>query len=148
MNKIFAILIMCSLSLPVFAADEQIGGQENGVEPNQENVLETISPEEAQELKSEAPFDIESLPAPTQTMTGSFKEPISKKKLAKKFIIAMLCVVGTSVFLYGALGIYNKLRDGFMSRTTSLPQGQQPLETPSDITDAVKTFVEKTRWDG
>ena len=142
MNKLFSILIICSLSLPVLA----IEGQEGEITPAQESALETLSPEESKELTTEPPFESDLLPEPSQAMTGNFKKPISKKKLAKKFIIAMLCVAGTSIFLYGALSIYNKLRDGLFNETAILPEGQQPLETPNDITDAVKTFVEKTRW--
>ena len=59
----------------------------------------------------------------------------------------MLCVAGTSVFLYGTLSIYNKFRDGFAANDSVQPEGEQPLESPADLTEAVKTFVEKTHWD-
>ena len=72
---------------------------------------------------------------------------MSKKKLAKKFIIAMLCVAGASVFLYGTLSVYNKIRDSFVSSAPELPEGEKPLDAPNDLTEAVKTFIDKTRWE-
>ena len=58
----------------------------------------------------------------------------------------MLCVAGCSVFLYGTLSIYNKIRDGVLSQTQVPPEGEKPLDTPNDLTEAVKTFIEKTKW--
>lgn len=144
MNKLFAILIMCSLSLPVIATE----GQEAESVPEQTGNLEVLTTEEIDELNRTTPQDASLMTTTPESLPSRFKEPISKKKLAKKFIIAMLCVAGTSVFLYGTLSVYNKIRDGFTEQSSIPPaEGEQPLETPSDITDAVKTFIEKTHWD-
>ena len=137
MNKLFAILIMLSLSIPVIAIDEV-----EQVPENKES-LELIQPEDIPELSkettaSESDFS-EELPSP-------YKTPYSKKKLAKKFIIAMLCVAGCSFFLYGSLTVYNKFRDGFLSQTPTPPEGEKPLEAPNDLTEAIKTYIEKTKW--
>ena len=131
MNKLFAILIMFSLSLPVLAIEEQ----EAGIEPQDNNAIEETIPNDVL------------VPAPNQGINSTYKQPMSKKKLAKKFIIAMLCVAGTSVFLYGTLSIYNKLKDSLFAQPTP-PEGEKPLDTPVDLTDAVKTFIDKTRWNG
>jgi len=132
MNKLFAIIIMCSLSLPVLAIDEQ----EVGVEPQDNNTVEEVTSNE------------KLLPPGEQDFSTTYKQPTSKKKLAKKFLIAMLCVAGTSVFLYGVLSIYNKVRDGLISQSPLPPEGEKPLDTPVDLTEAVRTFIDKTRWNG
>ena len=146
MKKLFAILIMCSLSLPVLAIDGQAlnDGEKSGV--NTELNVETVAPEELQ--KKETPELNEELKPVPVALPSKYKEPMSKKKLAKKFIIAMLCVAGTSIFLYGALTLYNKFRDGFFDSQAPIPpEGERPLDTPKDLTEAVKTFVDKTHWD-
>lgn len=130
MKKLFAILIMCSLSLPVLAIEEQ----EAGIEPQEQTVVEEVAENEVQ-------------PAPTLEPESTYKQPTSKKKLAKKFIIAMVCVVGTSIFLYGTLSIYNKMHDLLVQGTTP-SEGEKPLDAPTDLIEAVKTFVEKTKWNG
>ena len=139
MNKLFAILIMCSLSLPVLAIEEQ----EVSPTPINEEKLEEIQPEEIGEVNT--PIIESDLPA---TLPSRYKEPIGKKKLAKKFLVAMLCVAGTSMFLYVTLSLYNRIRDGVVSQGPIPPEGEKPLDAPCDLTDAVKTFVEKTHWKG
>ena len=137
MKKLFAILVVLSLSIPVFAIDDA------KTEPAAQETMEMISPEEAQDLHQDIDDDIlikETLPP------SPYKVPYGKKNLAKKFLIAMLCVAGCSVFLYGTLSIYNKIRDGVLSQTQVPPEGEKPLDTPNDLTEAVKTFIEKTKW--
>ncbi len=140
MKKLFAILIMCSLSLPVLAIEGQEG------ETAQTGSLEVLTTEEVNELNNQQAPVIDEPSAP-DVLPGRFKEPISKKKLAKKFIIAMLCVAGTSIFLYAVLSLYNKVRDAVATPEPIPPEGEKPLDSPADLTEAVKTFVEKTHWD-
>ena len=142
MNKLFAILIMISLALPVAAIGEQ---EAVPVNPNSEN-LEVLTESEIDELNSNSSKGIEEVSVP-EALPNRFKQPVSKKKLAKKFIIAMLCVAGTSIFLYAALSAYNKLRESITAQGIVPTEGEQPLETPSDLTDAIKTFIEKTHWE-
>ena len=130
MKKLFAILIMSSLLLPVLAIEEQ----EVGVEPENQSAVEDVVTSDIQ-------------PALAQEQDSTYKTPTSKKKLVKKFIIAMFCVVGTSIFLYGTLSIYNKMRD-ILAQGTTPPEGEKPLDAPTDLTEAVRTFVEKTKWNG
>ena len=140
MKKLFAILIMCLLTLPVFS----IEGQESELAPVSAETVETVQEDSP---ATEAPVINEELkPVPVQ-MPTKYKEPIGKKKLAKKFIIAMLCVIGTSVFLYGSLTLYNKFRDGFFSNAPLPPEGEKPLDKPDDLTEAIKTFIDKTHWE-
>ena len=141
MKKFFAILIMCSLTLPVFSIDEQ---EAWGTSSN-ENIVETVQPEAASDQDTNI-TENELAPIREDSFSSQYKQPTSKKKLAKKFIIAMLCVAGASVFIYITLNIYNKIRDGLTADTTIPPEGEKPLDAPSDITEAVKTFIEKTKW--
>lgn len=140
MNKLFAILIICSLSLPVLAIEEQ---EADWVPLSRDN-QETVAPE--YEQTAETPVVREELQPVPVALPSRYKQPVSKKKLAKKFIIAMLCVAGASVFLYGTLSIYNKIREGFLPQVPIPPEGEKPLDAPDDLTEAVKTFIEKTKW--
>ena len=142
MKKLFAIMIMCSLSMPVLAIDEQ----DYNTQVNEDS-LEVIQPEDASALHQDA-TEQDTIIAPEETLPSRFKMPYSKKKLAKKFLIAMLCVAGCSVFLYGTLTVYNKVRNGLFSQAPIPPEGEKPLDAPSDITEAVKTFIDKTKWQG
>lgn len=141
MNKLFAVLIICSLAHPVIA----IEGQDVSTTPVNNN-LEVLTTEEVDELNRQSlpEIDVQSV---NNTLPSRFKEPVSKKKLAKKFLIAMLCVAGTSVFLYVTLSMYNKLRDTISLNEPAAPDGEKPLDSPVDLTEAVKTFVDKTHWD-
>ena len=77
-----------------------------------------------------------------------YKQPVSKRKIAKKFLLAMLGVAVSSVLLYLILSLYNKIRDGFTTpRTETPPNGETSLVTPDNLIDAVKTFLDKTKWD-
>ena len=138
MNKLFAILIICSLSIPVIA----IEGTEAEMTPVSSEALTT---EDVNELNNQTASEIDSM-VEQDSLTSKFKEPVSKKTLIKKFIIAMLCVAGTSAFLYFALSIYNKLRNTLSEPAPMLSEGEKPLDAPVDLTDAVKSFVEKTKW--
>ena len=70
---------------------------------------------------------------------------ISKKKLIKKFLIAMFGVAMSSLILYLGLTIYNKARDNF-NGPVKTPEGETPLETPYDLQGAVRSFLDKTEW--
>ena len=138
MKKLFAILIMLSLSIPVMAVEDTVESPQRG------ETLEVIQPEEAPELNQESSDEDTNLaPLPSR-----YKTPYGKKNLAKKFLIAMLCVAGCSVFLYGTLSVYNKIRDNILTSEQVPPEGEKPLDAPSDLTEAIKTFIEKTKWDG
>ena len=125
---------MCSLSVPVLGIEEQ--------DATNSETLEIIPQEEVTVLTQDSTNTLD------EELPPQFKTPYSKKKLAKKFIIAMLCVAGCSIFLYGTLTVYNKIRDGILSSEQTPPEGEKPLDTPSDLTEAIKTFMDKTMWKG
>ena len=142
MKKLFAILIMCLLSLPVPAIEEQAAE----FAPAANNTVENVLPSDADDINNiQMRQDVT---AAEEQLPSKFKEPTSKKNIVFKFIIAMLCVAGASVFLYVALSVYNKIRDNVSIGTTvTPPEGEKPLDSPNDLTEAIKTFVEKTKWD-
>lgn len=77
----------------------------------------------------------------------AFKQPVSKKKIAKKFLLAMGGVGISSIILFLMLSMYNKLRESFKGGSIHpVQEGEAPLETPDNLTDAVRTFLDKTRW--
>lgn len=125
MNRLFAIVISAILTLPitVWAVDDAtIGTKEpiNIVNTTNENVL------------------------PTTTET-EFKQPISKRKIGKKFISAMGGVAISSFAIFFLLTVYNRIRERYLLQVKT-PEGEVSLETPDDLNGAVKTFLEKTKW--
>ena len=143
MKKLFAILIMLTLTVPIFA--ENIPEQESADIPAETTEV-TVSPAQYDLLPKDTVSETEANSS-TAFTKEQFKKPVSKKKLAKKFIIAMLCVVGASVFLYGILKIYNIICNNIGIQITDDKNTKQSLDAPQDITEAVKSFVEKTKWE-
>ncbi len=67
--------------------------------------------------------------------------------MAKKFLYAMLAVMVSSLALFFILSLYNRIRDIFGNgMKNKLQNGEPSLETPDNLTDAVKTFLDKTTW--
>ena len=75
-----------------------------------------------------------------------YKEPIAKKKLFKKFFAAMGGVVISSLALFIILSLYNRAREKFLNPVKTT-EGETSLESPEDLNSAVKTFLDKTKWD-
>ncbi len=125
MNRLFAIILTVFLSLPVsvWAVEETVGA----TEPTQ--VVNTLDEDLEQVQKEET----------------IYKQPISKRKIVKKFLAAMGGVVVSSLALFFLLTLYNRIREGYVSQTKSV-EGEPSLETPDDLNSAVKTFLDKTNW--
>lgn len=136
-NKIFAILILTSLSLPVsvWAVDDY--------------VIPTTQEETTQTEFVETPLQEENAIQPVEEPAPSspYKQPVSKKKIVKKFLAAMFGVIVSSLTIYIGLSLYNKVREGFANEVHT-PEGETPLNTPEKMEDAVKTFLDKTKWEG
>ena len=138
-NKIVLILLMFALTVPVVVNGEIFS--EPLVNPAQE---EAITPETAE--PTEPPI-VNLTEDELNPNSYAFKQPVSKKKIAKKFLLAMAGVGISSIVLFLMLSMYNKLRASFKSCGIHPAQdGETPLETPDNLTDAVKTFLDKTRW--
>ena len=141
MNKLFIILISCMLTFPALAIEGRVG---EFTQINDET-LEKLSQEDAKVLEDNSANE-ELTEVPKSPPPSPFKVPISRKQMAKKLLIAMACVVGSSVFLYGVLSIYNKFRSGMLTQSEDLQNIQKPLDSPMELNDAIKSFIEKTRW--
>lgn len=87
----------------------------------------------------------ETLTSPPTQMESQYKQPTSKRKIAKKFLAAMGGVVASSVILFVLLTVYNKIRDKIKNRVKT-PDGEVSLETPDDMKNAIKTFLEITKF--
>lgn len=132
MKKLLIMVLTIVLSLPisVWAVDnidlESIE-QDTGIE-------KVLTSEEEETLTN----------PPTQ-MESQYKQPTSKRKIAKKFLAAMGGVVASSIILFVLLTVYNKIRDKIKNRVKT-PDGEVSLETPDDMKNAIKTFLEITKF--
>ena len=77
----------------------------------------------------------------------TYKQPVSKRKIAKKFLLAMGGVATSSLIIFLILTVYNKVREGFSSGAKTL-DGEVSLETPNDLQGAVRAFLSMTDWKG
>lgn len=146
-NKIVLILLMFALALPITV---------NGV--NGEIFSEPLeNPAQVEETVSPAPVEtqegtVEELPPELNDPNSyTFKPPVSKKKIAKKFILAMLGVAVSSIVLFVLLTLYNKVRETIAETSGGVQNLNQKeeetsLRTPETLTEAVKTFIDKTKW--
>lgn len=140
-NKILTVIIafIFMLSVPVLASDNMIVPVDDVV-----LVEDTVgNPEETVQKDDEV---VEDIPAvEKQEPDIPYKKPISKRRLIKKFLLAMLAVGLSSVVLYFGLTVYNRFREGLPVQVKT-PEGETPLSVPTDAETAVKTFLDKTRW--
>lgn len=129
MNKILTIILAIVLSLPiaVWAAD---------------SIEDTVT------VQSETDFPVVNTlddEVDIQEDEVQYKQPISKRKIAKKFLAAMAGVTLSSVAIFILLTVYNRFRERYLSAVKT-PDGEISLETPEDINSAIKTFLDKTKW--
>ena len=121
-NKISTIILAFVLSLPitVWAVDN--------------TNMETISSEQKPVI-NQLDEDI---------IENDFKQPVSKRKIIKKFLYAMGGVTISSFAIFFLLTIYNRIRSQYTN--TKTPDGEVTLETPENYNNAIKIFLEKTKW--
>ena len=74
-----------------------------------------------------------------------YKQPLSKRKIAKKFLAAMGGVGLSSFAIFFLLTFYNRIRENYVKPIKTL-DGETSLETPNGLNNAIKTFLEKTDW--
>ena len=72
-----------------------------------------------------------------------YKEPVSKRKIAMKFIYAMTGVAVSSILLFVILMLYNKIRSKMVQPPSS--DYTNTLTTPNNLKDAVNIYLEKTK---
>ena len=135
-NRFFVILLGLMLLLPVSA--EEMGNETLPLEDN--NVYEEVSD------SGDGISNNEILIQSEIPQVLPHKQPVSKKKIIKKFLLAMLGVGASSILIFVSLSIYNKIKNGVV-RSEYITNGDSSLNTPDNITDAVKSFLEKTKWE-
>ena len=74
-----------------------------------------------------------------------YKEPMAVKKIAKKFLVAMGAVAGSSLLIFFGLTAYNRVRENGLCALSN-QNGETSLVTPEKYEDAVRTFMDKTNW--
>lgn len=129
-NRVFVLILLALLSLPVsvWAVDSA----DLNVNVNPQAITNTIDE------------DIDVAANKVSPVT-EYKQPISKRKIVKKFLAAMGGVALSSFLLFFLLSVYNRIREGY-SAPVKTPEGETSLETPDDLESAVKTFLDKTKW--
>lgn len=126
MNRLFSLILIALLSLPI-------------------SVLAVDNTASEQPLEAEKTVVENTLDEDIETTDMEFKEPISTKKIAKKFLMAMGGVAVSSFLLFFMLTFYNRVREKVVNKVKT-PDGETTLETPNDLDGAIKTFLEKTKW--
>lgn len=98
------------------------------------------------DVKNSSP-DVNSAPSDSVKKTGvpqiEYKEPVSIKQTAKKFLFAMFGVAISSIILFVMLTVYNKIRNKVISAPSQ--DYKNTLTSPDNLRDAVNIFLEKTK---
>lgn len=148
-NRIILILMLGMLSLPTLAVESEVQIE---TELNKNETVETVAEHSEDVQQTSEGVDatqqktaVQEQPA-TESLTTTYKKPISKKKIAKKFIFAMLGVIVSSLIIFVGLSLYNKIRQAFFAPVITAEDRKEALEDPSDLIQAVKSFLDKTHW--
>lgn len=72
-----------------------------------------------------------------------YKEPVSIRHTAKKFLFAMFGVALSSIILFVMLTVYNKIRNKVISDPSQ--DYKNTLISPNNLRDAINIFLEKTK---
>lgn len=134
-KKVLIILCLLLLLSPVLAEDAVL--TEGAAAPQQ---TETVVDSPAQEQEETKGLQYN---PPAQQNKITYKEPVSKRKIAMKFIYAMLGVAISSILLFILLTIYNKIRSKVVQPPSS--DYTNTLATPNNLKDAVNIYLEKTK---
>lgn len=129
MNKLFTAILLVLLSLPISAW---------AVDNNDA----LAQPTAAQEIEAPA---INTLDEDLENAKTEYKQPISKRKIAKKFLAAMGGVGISSFLIFFLLTLYNRVREQVLNPVKT-PDGETSLRTPDNLGNAVKSFLENTKW--
>ena len=125
-HKFFTIILIALLSLPIctWAVDDNIATE------NPNPVIETVNKDSIEEESID---------------DKQYKQPYSKRKIAKKFLFAMGGVTISSFAIFFLLTIYNRIRENYLNQIKNNGK-EDSLETPDDLNSAVKCFLNKTKW--
>ncbi len=71
------------------------------------------------------------------------KQPVGKRQVAMKFVLAMLGVAASSVVIFVLLSIYNKFMYGGNGAVQN--ETDNDFKTPTNLKDAINIFLKKTK---
>ena len=72
------------------------------------------------------------------------KQPMGKKQIALKFLLAMLGVGASSVIIFVLLSLYNNLM--YSGRVRKIgSEADKDLKTPTNMKEALNIFLKKTK---
>ena len=132
-NRLFAIILTILLALPI------------SVSAVNTDINEPVAISETIQTEENSVLDQEVAEISDKELEETYKQHVSIKKIAKKFIMAMLGVGISSFLIFFGLSIYNRVRESVLNEVKT-PEGETSLKTPEDLTSAVKLFIEKTMW--
>ncbi len=126
MNKLFSIVLIMMLSMPVaLSAVDDVAKNE------------TESALAVNMLDEDVVDDAEN--------QVNYKTPLDKKKILKKFIVAMGAVAGSSFLIFFGLTAYNRVRERLLGYH-AVENCEVSLESPQNYEEAVRVFLDKTNW--
>ena len=158
-HRLFIIILSIALTSPVYAElDEDIvypqntGSMEEVIIDDSDTMSSTREDlsNNSSESVSEEVNDNESIqeePSANNLISTRYKKPVSKRKIAKKFLIAMSGVLISSFLIYTTLYLYNRIRNGLGNLEQLFDSNEdKSLEVPDDIFEAVNKFTNMTKW--
>ena len=128
MNKFYSLILLILLSLPI------------GVWADNNKVTEL-----EKELAEISLIDEKTTPKTIVEDKTDISKPISKRAIAKKFLLAMGGVTVSSVIIFIMLSLYNRIREK-CAKTTYADNDAISLEPSNTLSDAIKVFLKKTNW--
>lgn len=149
-NNILVICMALTLSAPAFAEETSanIPTQIRLTPLQDEEVINSAQNSYDENTVQEETKKTEEIQQKENTAVSPYRQPTNYKKIIKKFLLAMLAVVASSLAIFLGLTIYNKIRlivsqkPQFKTKT-----GETELSKPDNTNSAVKTFLDKTKWD-
>ena len=137
-NKFCIILLLISMMVPAFA---EMPVSSLDLEPLDEQELV----QDSDSINEKVIEDIElKQPQKEPEVLVGYKQPTQKRLIIKKFLAAMGGVLISSLLLFVLLSIYNKIRQNII--TSSKEEQEVILETSKNLQEAIKTFLDKTKW--
>ena len=126
MNKLFSIVLIMMLSMPVvLSAVDDVAQNETESAPTVNMLDEDVVDDAGNQV--------------------NYKTPLDKKKILKKFIVAMGAVAGSSFLIFFGLTAYNRVRERVLGHHIA-ENGEVSLESPQNYEEAVRVFLDKTNW--
>ena len=148
--KRYIFLILCLSNFSLVCNAELIKSVSELQTPNESNTQETVSTNTNENIKKETVFEDVNNGAiqPSEELVKNaitHKVPMGKEKIIKKFLLAMLCVVGSCGFLYLILLLINKFKKNKSISSRIITDYENTLDTPQNISDAINIFLNKNK---